>query len=163
MSSKKAVSRRREVVQTHRLDCRDPRFEPTSGSLNDLKTKQNYAFLKSYQDSEISELKATLRKTKDLDDKQKLKRALLAMESRKQTQEAKDREQEILKNHRKEEKVKVSMGKNPFYLKRAEQKQLALLERFAGMKDVQVDKLIERRRKKQVARTRRSMPDERRN
>ena len=74
----------------------------------------------------------------------------------------KEQQQEVLRKHRKEEREKVEQGKKPFYLKKGEQKKRALEERFRGMKGKQVDKVIERRRKKLAARERRSMPDERR-
>lgn len=162
LSSKKAVSRRRDVIPTHKLDIRDPRFEPVSGIVDEQKTKKNYSFLDAYRESEIAELKSTIRKTKDPDAKEKLKRAVLSMESRKKTQEAKDQQQEILRRHRKEEKEKIEQGKKPFYLKKAEQKKMALVERFEGMKKKQVDKVIERRRKKATAKERRGMPEARR-
>lgn len=145
-----------------KVEARDPRFEALSGSVNERQLKRNYVFLDSYRDSEISELKAAIRKTKDVDAKEKLKRALLSMESRKMTQEAKDKEQEVLRKHRQKEKELVRQGKQPFYLKRAEQRKMALVERFEGMKGKQADKVIEKRRKKKASRERRGMPEGRR-
>lgn len=162
LSSKKAVSRKRSVVPTKKPDIRDPRFEPLTGPLDEQRLRKNYAFLDTYRDSEISELKAAIRKTRDADAIEKLKRALLSMESRKKAQERKELEQEVLRKHRKEEKEKIEKGKKPFYLKESERKKLALEERFRGMKGKQVDKVIERRRKKMAQRERRAMPDARR-
>ncbi|KAL8706667.1 MAG: hypothetical protein Q9201_000301 [Fulgogasparrea decipioides] len=162
MSSKKAVSRRREVVPTLKRDVRDPRFEPSSGPLNDMKAKKNYSFLEDYRDSEISQVKAGIRQTKDLAAKEKLKRALLSMESRKQSQQWKDQEQAVLRAHRTREKELVKQGKKPFYLKRGEQKKLALIQRFESMKGEQAEKVIERRRKKKAQRERKGMPEGRR-
>ena len=161
-SSKKAVSRKREVVPTHKINHRDPRFEPLSGAVNEQETKKNYSFLDTYRDSEISELKSAIRNTKGSEGKEKLKRALLSMESRKKAQEMKEQQQEVLRKHRKEEKEKIEQGKGPFYLKKADQKKMALMERFEGMKGKQVDKIIERRRKKKAAKERKGMPDARR-
>ena len=110
----------------------------------------------------MAELKSAIRKTKDLDAKEKLKRALLSMESRKKAQQFKEQEQEVLRQHRKEEKAKVEQGKKPFYLKKTDQKKMALMKRFEGMKGKQVDKVIERRRKKQAAKERKSLPEARR-
>lgn len=162
LSSKKAVSRRREVVHVPKAEARDPRFEPLSGPINEFQTKKNYAFLETYRDSEISDLKAAIRKTEDADAKDKLKRALLSMESRKKTQLTKDKEQEVLSKHRKKEKELIQQGKKPFYLKKGEQKKMALVERFEGMKGKQADKVIERRRKKKAAKERKGMPEGRR-
>jgi ribosomal RNA-processing protein 36 len=44
----------------------------------------------------------------------------------------------------------------------AEQKKLALIDRFQNMKSKQRDKVIERRRKKVTSKERRNMPAERR-
>ncbi|CAD6575471.1 MAG: rRNA bioproteinsis protein rrp36 [Alectoria sarmentosa] len=162
LSSKKAVSRKREAVPVPKMNHRDPRFEPLSGAVDQGKTKQNYSFLDSYRDSEKSELKSAIQKSKDIEAKGKLKRALLSMESRKKAQETREQQQEVLKRHRKDEKEKVEQGKRPFYLKKADQKKRALVERFEGMKGKQVDKVIERRRKKRAAKERKGMPDARR-
>ncbi|MCJ1260203.1 rRNA biogenesis protein rrp36 [Lobaria immixta] len=162
LSSKKAVSRHREVVPIQRLDHRDPRFEPISGRVDELKTKRNYSFLDEYRESEMTELRTAIRQTKDRDGKEKLKQALRSMESRKKTQEAKDQQQEVVRAHRAKEKELVRQGKKPFYLKRAEQKKLVLVERFAGLKGKQLDRVIERRRKKKAGRARRAMPEGRR-
>ncbi|KAL8861332.1 MAG: hypothetical protein Q9178_002204 [Gyalolechia marmorata] len=162
MSSKKAVSRKREVIQTVKRDIRDPRFEPVSGPVNEEKANKNYSFLNDYRDSEINDLKSTIRQTKDASVKEKLKRSLLSMESRKKAQQIKDRESEIQRAHRAKEKELVKQGKKPFYLKKGEQKKLVLLKRFEDIKGKRLDKVIERRRKKNAQKERRDMPEERR-
>ena len=162
LSSKKAVSRKREIVPTQKRDIRDPRFESVTGPLDEQKTKKNYAFLDEYRDSEMSALKSTIRTTKDTEAKEKLKRALVSMESRKKAQQAKEQQQEVLRAHRSKEKESIQQGKKPFYLKKGEQKKLALVKRFEGMKGKQVDRAIERRRKKQARRERKEIPEGRR-
>ncbi|KAL8676570.1 MAG: hypothetical protein Q9186_006919 [Xanthomendoza sp. 1 TL-2023] len=162
MSSKKAVSRKREVVPTTKRDVRDPRFEPVSGTLDEEKARENYSFLNGYRDSEMLDLKIQIRQTKDANVKERLKRSLLSMESRKKTQQMKDQEQEIQRSHRVKEKELVKQGKRPFYLKKGEQKQLALLQRFEGIKGKRLGKVIERRRKKNAQKDRRDMPEARR-
>ena len=162
ISSKRAVSRKREVVPTQKSIHRDPRFEPLYGAVDEKRTKKDYSFLDAYRDSEMLHLKLAIRKIKDGEGKEKLKRALLSMESRKKAQKMKEQQQEILRKHRKEEKEKIEQGKRPFYLKKADQKKKALIERFEGMKSTQVDKTIERRRKKKAAKERKGMPSTRR-
>ncbi|KAL8843104.1 MAG: hypothetical protein Q9170_000234 [Blastenia crenularia] len=162
LSSKTAVSRKREVVPAIKRDVRDPRFEPTSGPVDQERAKKNYDFLNAYRDSEISELKTTLRHTKDPVVKDKLKRALLRMESKKKTQQTKDQEQLVLRVHRAKEKEMIKQGKKPFYLKKGEQKKLALIQRFENMQGKQLDKVIQRRRRKKASKEKRDMPDERR-
>lgn len=162
ISSKKAVTRRREVIPTTKIGLRDPRFEPLSGPIDEARTQKNYSFLEAYQDSEIISLKSAISKSKDEDTTTELKIALLRMESRKKTQQAKSQRQEVLRTHREKEKELIKQGKKPFYLKKAEQKKRTLLDTFEGMNAKQIDRVIERRRKKKAGRERKGMPEGRR-
>jgi ribosomal RNA-processing protein 36 len=162
MSSKKAVSRKREVIAVHKRDVRDPRFEHTGGPVDERKLREAYSFLDNYREDEMVELRMQIKKTKDEDLKEKLKRQLLSMESKKKAQARKDREQEILDRHRKEERELVKQGKQPFYLKKAEQKKRVLVEQYKGMKGKQLDHAIERKRKKVASKEKKNMPFARR-
>ncbi|KAF2118812.1 hypothetical protein BDV96DRAFT_362657 [Lophiotrema nucula] len=162
-SSKRAVTRRRNAVEVKKPVSRDPRFDNVAGLRPDESTmKKRYGFLDDYKASEMAELKAAIKKTKNEDEKEKLKRKLLSMESQKKAKDAKEKQQEIAREHKKKEKELVKQGKTPFYLKKSEQKKIALVDRFQNMKSKQRDKVIERRRKKTTARERRNMPSERR-
>jgi ribosomal RNA-processing protein 36 len=158
ISSKKAVSRKREVVAVTKREFRDPRFEPLATGSG----RAAYSFLDGYRDDEIKELKIAIKNTKDEDAKEKLKRALMSMESRKRAQERKDKEKEVLAKHRKDEKELVRQGKQPFYLKKAEQKKRLLLDQYGDLKGKQLDRVIERRRKKVEGREKKKMPFARR-
>ncbi|KZF22654.1 DUF947-domain-containing protein [Xylona heveae TC161] len=162
MSSKKAVSRKREVVAVQKREARDPRFEALSGPLDETRLKKNYSFLRDYQDSEMRSLRDEIKKTKDEAVKEKLKRALLSMESRRKAHESKEKQQEILREHRNKEKELVKQGKTPFYLKKGEQKKRALMERYNSLKGKQLDHVIERKRKKKASKERKNMPIARR-
>lgn len=162
ISSKKAVSRKREVVPTTKREYRDPRFEPLTGPLNESKLRAAYSFLDDYREDEMKDLRTTIKATKDEDAKEKLKRALLSMESKKTAQARKEKEREILDKHRKEEKELVKQGKKPFYLKKAEQKKRALLDQYGDLKGKQLDRVIERRRKKVEGKEKKRMPMARR-
>lgn len=151
MSSKRPVSRKREFSTISRPEPRDPRFDPAiaSGSnVNEAKAKKAYAFLDDYRASEMAALRTEIKKTKDDGEKERLKRHLASMESRKRADQIKDRERKVLEEHRQKEKDLVKQGKQPFYLKKSEQKKRFLTEQFKGMKKRQVDKVIERKRKK---------------
>lgn len=162
VSSKKAVSRRREVVPVKKREYRDPRFEPMDGQVDEAKIKKAYSFLNEYRDDEIKELKNAIKTTKDDEAKEKLKRALSSMESRKKAQLRKDKAEEILDRHRKEEKELVKQGKQPFYLKKSEQKKRVLLDQYGTLKGKQLDRVIERRRKKVEGKEKKKMPFARR-
>ncbi|KAG4416872.1 rRNA biogenesis protein rrp36 [Cadophora malorum] len=162
ISSKKAVSRKREVVPVVKRAYRDPRFEAVGGPIDETKVSKAYAFLDDYREDEMKELRNAIKNTKDEDAKEKLKRALLSMESKKKAQLRKNKEQEILDRHRKEEKELVKQGKQPFYLKKAEQKKRVLLDTFGDLKGKQLDRVIERRRKKVEGKEKKKMPYARR-
>lgn len=166
MTSKKPVTRRRLVVDVPKVNARDPRFGPLLGGLeaeqNEEAIRKNYSFLDSYRDTEIKELRARTKKTKDPFEKQRLERELLSMQSKKQTQDRKDEGRKVISEHRQQEKELVKQGKNPFYLKKSEQKKRVLVERFQGMKKRQVDKAIVRRMKKDTAKEKKELPMERR-
>lgn len=147
-SSKKPVSRRREIIPDTRRQYRDPRFDPLVGKLDEEKASRAYAFLDEYREKEMSDLRAQIKKTKDTNAKEVLKRQLQAMESRKKARKRKEEEENLLKEHRKKEKELVAQGKTPFYLKRSEQKKQLLVKRYEGMSKGQVDRAIERKRKK---------------
>jgi len=168
MTSKRQVSRKREVVSVHTVPSRDPRFSSaTSHSSNptdEVRLRKAYAFLDEYRDSEMSALRATIKKTRDAAEKEELTRKLKSMQSKREAQARKDAERELIEKHRRTEKELVAQGKKskPFYLKKAEQKKQLLLDRFAGMKKRDVQKTIERRRKKLTSKEKKNMPFARR-
>ncbi|KAL7949150.1 hypothetical protein V8C42DRAFT_313459 [Trichoderma barbatum] len=157
MTSKKPVSRRREILADPRRKARDPRFEALSGTLDETKIARNYAFLDEYREKEMADLRAQIKKTKDVTVKEDLKRQLLSMESKKKARQKKDDEAKLLQEHRKKEKELVAQGKQPFYLRKSEQKKQLLMDRYASMSKSQVDKAIERKRKKVVGKEKKEL------
>ncbi len=78
----------------------------------------------------------------------------MSMESKKKERDRRQREQAVMDEHRRQERELVKQGKQPFYLKKSEQKKRVLMDKFAGMKKARVDRAIERRRKKVASRRR---------
>ncbi|KAK0727374.1 hypothetical protein B0T26DRAFT_747710 [Lasiosphaeria miniovina] len=169
MTSKKAVSRRRDFVAMPNVQARDPRFLPLAasnsiGKIDNAKLRKAYSFLDDYVEDEMKQLRAAIKKlgSKDPEAKEKLQRALLSIESKKKAQVRKDRERAVIEEHRLKEKELVKDGKQPFYLKKTEQKKRVLVDQFAGLKKGQVDKAIERRRKKVAGKEKKLLPYARR-
>jgi len=165
MTSKKQVSRRRDFIEVPTIKPRDPRFGPPVGRgapqdtvIDEIKARKAYSFLDQYQDDEMNQLRAAIKKTKDPAAKEELQKTLASMESRKKARVRKERERLLLEEHRKQEKELVKQGKKPFYLKKAEQKKQLLLDQYASMKKGQVDKAIERKRKKVAGKEKKSLP-----
>ncbi|PHH62178.1 hypothetical protein CDD81_7372 [Ophiocordyceps australis] len=150
ITSKKPVSRRRDLPSTSvRAKPRDPRFDSlVNQSYDEVKARRAYAFLDEYRDSEVAELRAQAKRTKDADAKEQIKRRIMSLESKKRAQQRKDDEMRLLAEHRRQEKELVAQGKKPFYLKRSEQKKQLLTKRFESLTKSQVDRAIERKRKK---------------
>ncbi|KAI0011160.1 hypothetical protein F4779DRAFT_637653 [Xylariaceae sp. FL0662B] len=177
-SSKRAVSRKRAVVaEPPRAAPRDPRFSAAVArqSADAARARKAYGFLDEYREAEMEQLRATLKQKQKTKQKTKtkgaggedaeaeeLKRALMSMQSRKQAQARRDEEKAVVERHRRREKELVRQGKRPFYLKKSERRKQVLLDRFAGMKGREVDRAIERKRKKLTAKERREMPVARR-
>jgi ribosomal RNA-processing protein 36 len=179
-TSKHTVSRKRNVVSVPKASGRDPRFDLLTGSMDSEKIRKNYKFLDDYVDSEIKELKTALKGHKVQDsegsDRRKkkkgnkltpeeaiaLKKELTQKESKRATQEAKDREREVQSEHRKREKEMIKQGKKPFFLKKTELKKQVLVKRFEGMSEGKRDKIIEKKRRRMATKERKSMPTSRR-
>lgn len=163
-TSKKPVSRRREVVSddpaTAKRTVRDPRFDPFGATrVDEIKARKAYAFLDEYRDRELADLRAQLRKTKPKDEAQRaaIKREILSMESKRKAKVRKEEEERLLAEHKRKEKELVAQGKNPFYLKRSEQKKQLLTNRFESMSKGQVDRAIERKRKKMAGKEKKEL------
>ncbi|KAF2223252.1 hypothetical protein BDZ85DRAFT_198962 [Elsinoe ampelina] len=160
-SSKYQVTRKRTVIDAPKRHSRDPRFTLPGAPANP-NTEKAYSFLHSYEDDEMAELRTAIKKTKDEDARITLRRKLMSMENRKKSRVDKERQQGVLREHRKREKEAVEQGKKPFYLKRAELKKQTLVSKFEGMKGKEREKAIERRRLKEAQREKKSMPAMRR-
>jgi len=65
ITSKKAVSRKRNVISIPKRITRDPRFDNVSGHKNEFLSRKSYAFLEEYRDSEIKSLKEQIKKEKN--------------------------------------------------------------------------------------------------
>lgn len=162
-SSKHQVTRKRTVIAVPKRASRDPRFDALQQrSVHPGNSEKAYGFLRDYQKAEIAELKTAIKQTRNEDDKETLKRKLVSMENRLKTKEAKEREQEVLRRHRKEEREKVEQGKKPFFLKKKDLKERAQVEKFKGMKKKDQEKLIEKRRRKESQKEKKRMPEARR-
>lgn len=162
-SSKYQVTRKRTVVDVPKRVVRDPRFDALhqhSGQPGN--SDKAYSFLRDYEKDEIAELKAAIKQTRNEDDKETLQRKVISMQNRIKSQEAKEREQEVVRRHRKEEKQMIEQGKKPFYLKRKDVKDQALVDKFKGMKGKDREKLMEKRRRKEGQKEKKRMPEARR-
>ena len=169
-SSRHAVSRRRDIFEPPAsLKSRDPRFDPTvTASKTDAsaveKANKNYSFLTSYQASEILDLKTQIKKTKDPDVINTLKRQVMSLDSKMRAAETQQRERDVVRRHKQKEKEAIKSGQKskPYFLKRSDIKREALAERFESMGKKARDKTMERKRKRVKGKESKAMPRVRR-
>ncbi|KAJ9361531.1 hypothetical protein DTO027B9_692 [Paecilomyces variotii] len=165
-SSKRAVSRKRIVVETPATaQPRDPRFDPTVLSNSGARSNPNaankaYSFLDEYRASELKELKQQLAKTKNPAQKEELKRRIRSTSDRLRAIEDKKREQEIVAEHKKREKELIREGKKskPYFLKKSDIKREMLKKKYEAMGSRERAKALERKRKKIAGKERKEMP-----
>ncbi|CAM0134841.1 rRNA biogenesis protein rrp36 [Umbelopsis sp. WA50703] len=162
MSSKRAVGRRREVVELPAAKRRDPRFDQMSGKLNQDLFEKSYDFLDKYKQDEEQMLKAQMLKEKDPEEKERLQKVLLRMVSQRNATKDAKRKQALQRERKRTEQELVKQGKKPFYLKKSDQKKLELIDKFKQLGDKNVDKILEKRRKRNATKDHKKVPFKRR-
>ncbi|CAG8565405.1 14103_t:CDS:2 [Cetraspora pellucida] len=167
ISSKKPVGRFRQIVEipSNIRKRRDPRFDDLSGKFNDDLFEKSYSFLNEYKKSEMEEIKKRISKEKDPEEKQKLQQLLNKLQSRAAHESNLNRKKQLKREQKKKERELIAQGKSPFYLKKSEEKKLELVDKFKKLQksDSKVlDKVIEKRRKKNASKEHRYIPFKRR-
>lgn len=159
MSSKQPVSRFRQVVAPVRAKARDPRFDDAAGAYREAGFKQAYSWLAEKKQDELAELKAAAAKTKDPEKRSELRAAIARYRTESRQRSRVEREKGLVADWKKQERERVKAGKKPFFLKKADQKKLALADRFLELeRSGQLDKFLEKKRKRNAAKDHVKMP-----
>ncbi|XP_022141752.1 ribosomal RNA processing protein 36 homolog [Momordica charantia] len=160
VSSKKPVSRFREVIQAPKNMVRDPRFESLSGTLDVEGFKKRYNFIyENNLPAEKEELKKQLRKTNDPNVVEELKKQIFWIDKQFKSDTTKRVDAAILAKHKNKEREAAKLGKKPFYLKKSEIRKQRLIEKYNTLKSTgKLDAYMERRRRKNAAKDRRYVP-----
>lgn len=161
ISSKKPVSRFRVVVQDPKRVSRDPRFESLCGTLDTDRFKQRYSFLyESQLPSEREELKKQLKKSKDPDVIGDLKNRISLIDKQLKAGPSKHVVDKTIKaEHKKKEREAAKEGKRPFYLKKSEIREKALIDKYHSLKaSGKLESFIEKKRKKNASKDHRYVP-----
>ncbi|KAL0448113.1 UNVERIFIED_CONTAM: rRNA biogenesis protein rrp36 [Sesamum latifolium] len=177
MSSKKPVSRFREVIQMPKKDSpsnicsrfilpchwkvvRDPRFESLCGNLDVDGFKKRYNFIyENILPVEKEELKKQMKRIKDPEAIKELKDRMGRVDKELKSAVTKRTEKDILAEHKKKEREAAKKGKQPYYLKKSELRKQKLIEKYKELKDSgKLEAFIERKRRKNAAKDHRYMP-----
>ncbi|KAI9600808.1 hypothetical protein H4Q26_000601 [Puccinia striiformis f. sp. tritici PST-130] len=152
ISSKKAVTRKRTIVEVPKIERRDPRFDSLSGARR----------------LEIEELRQTLNKAKKkgqqpLESLELLQEQLRREENKEVQNEKIEREKLALRKWKAQEREQRKEGKGAFYLKKKAQKEVVLTDRYEHLSQnkSKLNKSIERKRKKVDGKDKKSMPNKR--
>ncbi|KAH0659497.1 ribosomal RNA processing protein 36 homolog [Solanum tuberosum] len=160
MSSKKPVSRFREIIQVPKKSTRDPRFESLNGQVDEEGFKKRYNFL--YEDNlpaEKEDLKKQMRKSNDPEERNELKSRVSWIDKQLKSAGVKHTEREILAEHKKKEREAAKQGKQPYYLKKSEIQKLQLIEKYKSLKAAgKLESYIEKKRRKNAAKDHRFLP-----
>ncbi|ORZ19587.1 hypothetical protein BCR42DRAFT_371231 [Absidia repens] len=158
MSSKRKVGRFRDVVETASTKRRDPRFDKLSGQLNQDLFEKSYGFLDDYKQSEQAQLKEQLTKTKDPEERERLKSILTRMKSQETAAANTKRKQMLARERKKVEADLVKQGKQPYFLKNSEKRKLELVDKYNQLGEKNMDRILEKRRKKNANKDHKRVP-----
>lgn len=149
ISSKKPVSRRRNVIPVPKKIIRDPRFDNLSGEYNEQFFKKAYSFIDDVKEKEKRILKKRLKKAKDPEKQEKIHYILKRMEQQKLAAEQDKKQNTLEHKWRSEEKGMIQQGKKPYFLKKSDKKLLEIVEKYQELKGKgKVQSYLKKKRKK---------------
>ncbi|KAK6908487.1 hypothetical protein I203_102489 [Kwoniella mangroviensis CBS 8507] len=166
MSTKKQVSRNRQVVDVHKPQRRDPRFSSVSaGNLDAHLHSASYSFLPSILKEELSSLKTALAQAQKIErtcpwaekaartaEREKIELDLGRVRTRLVKSQNEERERNVLARMKKEEREKREQGKGAWFMKKSEKRDLLLKSKFESLEaqggKSAVKKAMEKKRKK---------------
>ena len=157
MSSKKQVSRFREVIVTSKLELekRDPRFDPNCGEFDDKLFKDNYKFVNEYKSGDLQFLKKQLSDEEDPERRKSIKYLIQRTENQLRQIEHDKAKDEEKKAEREERREQLKAGIKPQYISKSKQKEKDLIKKYETLKQSGgLDKYISKKTKKNVAKDR---------
>lgn len=146
MSTKKQVSRHRQVIDVPKKAGRDPRFSALSaGQADAFVQSKRYAFVPELLREEVKDLKARVaatskaertcklwEKPKFTEEREALERTLAQTRTRLERAEREEREREVLASAKREERAKRKEGKGAWYMKDCELEQIGQANASSG-------------------------------
>ncbi|KAF9475995.1 DUF947-domain-containing protein [Pholiota conissans] len=175
VTSKRPVTRKRQVVEVPKIVARDPRFMPTTGEFSADKFQQSYGFLAESHKRELATLRETLKQARKLlsssprelqEERQhevyRLEQAIKRTESLVNKDRLDKVQREALSKVKKEELAKRTQGKGEWHLKRGEKQKVLVQARYEALAQEggqrAVKKAIEKKQKKESQKEKRSRP-----
>ncbi|EHB10858.1 hypothetical protein GW7_19135 [Heterocephalus glaber] len=159
MSAKVRVPFLRQVVPISKKVARDPRFDDLSGEYNPEVFDKTYQFLNDIRAREKELVKKRLKKYRSGEEHEKLQQLLQRLEQQEAAQQERKRQQELRLALKQEQRAQAQQGHRPYFLKKSEQRQLALAEKFKELKrSKKLDSFLSRKRRRNAGKDRRQLP-----
>ncbi|EJD04095.1 rRNA biogenesis protein RRP36 [Fomitiporia mediterranea MF3/22] len=175
MTSKRAVTRRRQVVEVKKVNYRDPRFSSVTNDDVQESFRKNYSFLEDIHKNEYDALKENVKRARKLlrssprdqreareEELDRLERAFKRAESAINRDRREAVERQALEKAHKEEKERRKSGKGEWHMKKSAKKELLLKARHDALAEsggrLAVRKAIEKRQKKISQKEKRQRP-----
>jgi len=129
----------------------DPRFNSRSGNFKEDHFRRHYQFAFDLREQELTKLKSTLPKAENSEEKEKSKYLIQRMENQK-------REQQKRHQQRNQSKAIINKDGSKYFPSKKEQRAQELVAKFRELKESgQLEKHLEKRRKKQAGKERKKM------
>ncbi|XP_068413716.1 kelch domain-containing protein 3 isoform X2 [Eschrichtius robustus] len=159
MSAKARVPFLRQVVPISKKVARDPRFDDLSGEYNPEVFDKTYQFLNDIRAREKDLVKKQLKKRRSGEEREKLQQLLQQMEQQEMAQQERKRQQELHLALKQEQRAQAQQGHRPYFLKKSEQRQLVLAEKFKELKrSKKLESFLSRKRRRNAGKDRRHLP-----
>ncbi|XP_072801076.1 kelch domain-containing protein 3 isoform X3 [Vicugna pacos] len=159
MSSKVRVPFLRQVVPISKKVARDPRFDDLSGEYNPEVFDKTYKFLNDIRAREKELVKKQLKKRRSGEEHEKLQQLLQRMEQQEMAQQERKQQQELRLALKQERRAQAQQGHRPYFLKKSEQRQLVLAEKFKELKrSKKLESFLSRKRRRNAGKDRRHLP-----
>ncbi|XP_029327448.1 ribosomal RNA processing protein 36 homolog isoform X2 [Mus caroli] len=159
MSAKVRVPFLRQVVPISKKVARDPRFDDLSGDYNPEVFDKTYQFLNDIRAKEKQLVKKQLKKQRSGEEHEKLQQLLQRMEQQEMAQQERKQQQELRLALKQERRALAQQGHRPYFLKKSEQRQLALAEKFKELRrSKKLESFLSRKRRRNAGKDRRHLP-----
>nr|XP_048301282.1 ribosomal RNA processing protein 36 homolog isoform X3 [Myodes glareolus] len=159
MSAKVRVPFLRQVVPISKKVARDPRFDDLSGEYNPEIFDKTYQFLNDIRAKEKVLVKKQLKKRRSGEEREKLQQLLRRMEQQETAQQERKQQQEQRLALKQERRALAQQGHRPYFLKKSEQRQLALAEKFKELKrSKKLESFLSRKRRRNAGKDRKHLP-----
>lgn len=159
MSAKVRVPFLRQVVPVSKKVARDPRFDDLSGDYNPEVFDKTYQFLNDIRAKEKQLVKKQLKKHRSGEEHEKLQQLLQRMEQQEMAQQERKQQQELRLALKQERRALAQQGHRPYFLKKSEQRQLALASKFKELRrSKKLESFLSRKRRRNAGKDRRRLP-----